>query len=1541
VTLFALVGLALAVPFAARSHGSGGERMLHTLQIGRSMQGEPGSVGRGHRGVVDPTHRPPSKRITPSAELHLTKAHSAVFDVRNLRSTVTKRERPERPAPGEAAAETGAEPEATSASPTETFAAQLGRRSMTKSSAGAAAAPPPDASFDGLDFANWGDGHPPDTNGDVGPAYYIQTINTAIGIYDKSNGSRVAAFTFDAFMSQGQFGNLCDTDNFGDPVVLYDSFEDRWVITDFAFKLDGSGNVSPQHVFECFAVSKTGDPVAGGWNFYSIETPGGLGDYPKLGVWPDGIYMSANMFGYGATASFVEPRVWAINKEQMYAGEPTAQVADFAAPSDDFTLLPANARLQAGSPPTGSPEYFVSTWKFLNAVLVYKLHVDWDKISTSTFTGPDSQLAPNCWPNADVSNIPTPANSLDSLEIRAMAQAQYANVGGAESVWVSHTVQRGVSATSTNCNAPTGGNATVRWYQLNVTGGTVASTVAQGGSFDPDAANTFFRWMPSLAVDRLGDMAIGYSKANAATNPQIKYAGRLAGDPANILGQTEQTLIAGTGSQSGNCGASACSRWGDYSGMSLDPNGCSFWETNEYYAVTGLDHHTRIGSFRFPGCTNVGNGMLSGTVSDGSNPLAGATVTLGARTATTNASGNYSFPSLPAGTYPSLSAGKAGFDSAASSTVAVPDGGTATRNFTLTAAAQSGCFTDNTQPGFQRGTPTNCDLVASPGSVVLAKPDNTQAQNSTVSSTGFGITNTTWAGQTFTPAVTGQLLRVDVELFCASCTAAGPSITLSIRATTGATPVPTGPDLATASITGFNDGGAGGLHTFALASPITLTAGTRYAFIFRNSAAFANGTVAYTCSCAAPGANPYASGQRVTSNNSGSTWAADTTAGGRDLNFVTYVNPGYSNGTFVSSLKDANPAAGNTARWTTLTFSATKPAGTDVKFQVAASDSSSGPFSFVGPDGTPSTYFTTSGADLSQFNGFRYLRYKAILSTTDGSVTPSLSGVAVCFSDTTPGTLTASTTAVSAGQSGRSIVFTYTAPAGGMVNGALRIEVPSDWPTPTATVGQQGYTTTSMGSLSFVGNQIVVSGLNRTSGQKVTLTYGSKVGPSPGATAPSTPDVETWPAQSRLTGSGTFHDLSPSPVITVYAADGSGQVTSSPGVVSAASGGQTITLVYTAATGGLSNGVVRVAAPTGWTAPSTVVGTAGYTSASTGSVSASGQRITVSGVTLNPGDTLTIGYGDKTAGGPGSTASSTTGPQSWATDERSTQLGVNISLAVQPKVTVAAGDGSGTITPSPTFVPPGSSGKTVTFTYTAAKGGLSGGGLTLQLPSGWSSASQTGAAPGYTTASTGSVSASGGSISVTGINLVAAQKLTIVYGSRALGGPGATAPATASTDPWLTKERSTSVGSLTNLSSQPVVTVLSADGSGSMSPSTSSVTHSTHAAITFTYTAGTGGLNGGVVRLTVPSGWSAPSIDPAADGYSVSSKGALAVSSQRITVSGVTLAGGGTFTITYGAGSAGATAPVATAAQTWQTLEKSWSGGTMMPIATQPQITVN
>src|SRR6185503_2513352 len=156
-------------------------------------------------------------------ELQLQRAGSRKFDLRKLPHTKPKQqERPEFEEP---------EP-----NPTELPSGLTAPAASISAPGPSAPAPAPNAVYEGLDRFTWGAGSPPDTNGDVGPTYYIQTVNTSIGVYSKADGSQQAAFTFNTFMSQGNFGNLCDTDNFGDPVVLYDTFEDRWIITDFAFK---------------------------------------------------------------------------------------------------------------------------------------------------------------------------------------------------------------------------------------------------------------------------------------------------------------------------------------------------------------------------------------------------------------------------------------------------------------------------------------------------------------------------------------------------------------------------------------------------------------------------------------------------------------------------------------------------------------------------------------------------------------------------------------------------------------------------------------------------------------------------------------------------------------------------------------------------------------------------------------------------------------------------------------------------------------------------------------------------------------------------------------------------------------------------------------------------------------------------------------------------------------------------------------------------------------------------------------------------------
>ena len=249
-----------------------------------------------------------------------------------------------------------------------------------------APAPSPTASFAGLSHSGWGAGWPPDTNGDVGPTYYVQAVNTSIGIFDKASGSRVAAVTFDDLFSGT--GTPCDSSNQGDPVALYDPIGGRWIVSDFAWT-----NFTSGAMYQCLGVSAGPDPVTDGWNFYAFKTSNGgtLPDYPKLGVWPDGIYMSANVFATTGSGSFKNVQVWAFDRVAMEAGQTDVEhqlrAAALVGGVSVFSLLPSNARSVTGLPPAGAPNYFASIWGAY-AIRVWKFHVDWTTPSNSTLTGP-------------------------------------------------------------------------------------------------------------------------------------------------------------------------------------------------------------------------------------------------------------------------------------------------------------------------------------------------------------------------------------------------------------------------------------------------------------------------------------------------------------------------------------------------------------------------------------------------------------------------------------------------------------------------------------------------------------------------------------------------------------------------------------------------------------------------------------------------------------------------------------------------------------------------------------------------------------------------------------------------------------------------------------------------------------------------------------------------------------------------------------------------------------------------------------------------
>jgi len=146
-------------------------------------------------------------------------------------------------------------------------------------------------------------------------------------------------------------------------------------------------------------------------------------------------------------------------------------------------------------------------------------------------------------------------------------------------------------------------------------------------------------------------------------------------------------------------------------------------------------------------------------------------------------------------------------------------------------------------------------------------------------------------------------------------------------------------------------------------------------------------------------------------------------------------------------------------------------------------------------------------------------------------------------------------------------------------------------------------------------------------------------------------------------------------------------------------------------------------------------------------------------------------------------------------------------LGIAGPASAAAANGTGTMTSKTTSVTYGSTGHVITFTYTAATGGVSSGGVHLTVPSGWSAPSTTGTSAGYTTASTGTVSLDGQTIVVLGVTLAAGATLTIDYGSKAAKGPGATATTGVGAATWTATEKSTSGGAETALAKSPVITV--------------------------------------------------------------------------------------------------------------------------------------
>lgn len=459
-----------------------------------------------------------------------------------------------------------------------------------------ATTPAPRLSFAGL--ANPDGFYPPDANGAVGPNHYVQVVNVSFAVYSKSGVLLDGPWNTNTLWAAAE-GSICATDNDGSATVLYDEPANRWVFAQIAVT---SGTVV------CFAVSQTSNPL-GSYNLYEIATER-FPDSPKIGVWPDSTYQAYFMGTSSGAAGQYD--VYAVDRAAMLAGtaaRPTQFFQDYQnllmpADFDGTTLPPAGSgglfyTILDGTDPYFNPSPGVDTLR------LYEFKVNWTTPASSTFspiatfTPSSGGLAAFNWTvcGFEVRNClaqPGTAVTVDSGSWWPMPRLVYRNYGGHETLAGTWTVDAAVS----------GDLAAPRWFELRRSGG--SWSLFQQGTQAPDAAH---RWMPSLALDRDGNLALGYNvvDATAGLYPSLRFATRTPADPAGTL-QGEQTLHTGTGAQTAPTG-----NWGDFSSMTVDPvDGCTFWFTGEYLETTGIaPWKTRIGTFQVPGCGGLAVAPLS------------------------------------------------------------------------------------------------------------------------------------------------------------------------------------------------------------------------------------------------------------------------------------------------------------------------------------------------------------------------------------------------------------------------------------------------------------------------------------------------------------------------------------------------------------------------------------------------------------------------------------------------------------------------------------------------------------------------------------------------------------------------------------------------------------------------------------------------------------------------------------------------------------------------------------------------------------------
>jgi hypothetical protein len=422
-----------------------------------------------------------------------------------------------------------------------------------------------------------------DPNGEVGLNHYVQAVNSSFAVWDK-NGNLLYGPADNKTIFNGLPGPW-ENYFWADPMFKYDQLADRWVFASVALNL----NFQPPY-YTMMSVSATGDPLG---EYYCYAFPfNHIDDYPKLAVWPDGYYLTYNMYSAPNGGAYLYSLVAAVDREAMLSGDSTVTMVQFQiADPDTERFFPMAADMRGPYTPEDTACIILTIddhdpgnpWHLW--LDLYKFDPDWQVPGNSQFSLTTQFDLGNFEPMVYYGPGATQKGSeinLMTLPLFLMYPVTYRMFNDHESIVCCHTTWNGEIYYIT-------------WYELRKE--QTGWYIFQSGNYAPQDAHYF---MPSISMNGNGDIALGYNVSNEDLYPSIRLTGRQAEDTTGLMTFQELELYKGLNYANSYAAFYELNQWGDYSAMMVDPSDdTTFWFTHQYTTASNEvgNWATRIFSF--------------------------------------------------------------------------------------------------------------------------------------------------------------------------------------------------------------------------------------------------------------------------------------------------------------------------------------------------------------------------------------------------------------------------------------------------------------------------------------------------------------------------------------------------------------------------------------------------------------------------------------------------------------------------------------------------------------------------------------------------------------------------------------------------------------------------------------------------------------------------------------------------------------------------------------------------------------------------------